>query len=381
MNYISLKLAMNSRERVITALEHKEPDRVPIDIGHVGPHADAFKRLKAHLGLELSTEDVPGRFGMLSMDPKLLKRIHVDFRRVQASGPPIKEEPDGTLQDFLGLRRKKTGGYWWIVEHPLANASDVSDIRNYRWPDTSGVNICEGVETRAKHLDDDGWAVVSDFLFTGPYNMALWLRGDTQFARDIYQRPDIANAILDEISRIQLELYSQFLDCVSDYALIVSVDDDFGTQSGLFLSPQHYRKFIKPRQMKLFHLIHNKTDAKILLHTCGTTTPLIGDFVDLALDIVNPMQPCAKLNEDSFAIKRDFGDKICFHGGIDTQRVLPFGDAEGVESEVKYRIKAFAPNGGYILAPSQSIQSDVPTENVLTLFDAAFKYGRYPIDL
>ncbi len=376
----SRRKIMNSRERVLEALDHQEPDRVPIDIGHVGPHLDAYKKIKEYFGLERTEDDVASLWGMASMDDRILKKLHADFRRVQASGPPEEKLVDGSIRDILGIVWKKSASnYSWVAAHPLGNAKEVTDIEDYNWPDIDSLDLTRGVERKARKLEDEGWAVVSDFVFNGPFNTAQWLRGEVNLARDFYMNPKIADKLITIITDIGIKIFGQFLDALANHVTIVSTSDDFGIQSGLALSPAQYRRFIKPHHKRLNDLLHQKSAARILLHSCGTTEPILRDLIEAGVDIINPVQPLAKGNEDSEELKKNFGSDVCFHGGIDTQQILPFGTVDEVKSEVRTRISAFAKNGGYILAPAQSIQPDVPIENVIATFESAYKYGRYPI--
>ncbi len=371
---------MNSRERVLEALDHREPDRVPIDVGHVGPHPDAYRKIKEYFGLERTEDDVASLWGMASMDGRILKKLHADFRRVQASGPPEEKLADGSVRDILGIVWKRGArNYSWVATHPLDNAKEITDIEEYDWPDIDSLDLTKGVQRKARELEDEGWAVVSDFVFNGPFNTAQWLRGEVTLARDFYLNPKIADKLITIITDVGIKILGQFLDALADHVTIVSTSDDFGVQSGLALSPAQYRRFIKPHQKRLNDLIHQKSGARVLLHSCGTTGPILRDLIEAGIDIINPIQPLAKGNENSEGLKKDFGSDVCFHGGIDTQRVLPFGTLAEVETEVMSRICAFAKNGGYILAPAQSIQPDVPIENMIAMFEFAYKHGRYPM--
>ena len=173
-----------------------------------------------------------------------------------------------------------------------------------------------------------------------------------------------------------MAFFDRFLEAVGPYVQIVFVGDDLAEQNGPAIRPAIYRSLIKPRHRKLYQFIKSKADVKLCYHSCGSVVPFIDDLVEMDVDILTPVQVSAA-NMDSKRLKNDFGDRISFLGGIDTQRVMPFGTVDEVGAEVRRRIEDLAPGGGYILGAVHNIQSEVPPENILAMFNAAKKYGQY----
>lgn len=186
---------------------------------------------------------------------------------------------------------------------------------------------------------------------------------------------------MEKICEFEEAIWSNFLNIVGPFISIVERTDDFGMQTGLMISLETYREIIKPFHKRVLDLIKSKTKAKILHHSCGSIVDLIDDLIDIGVDIINPIQPFAHGMEDPLDLKKRFGDRVIFHGGIDQQNVLPRGTPVDVEEEVKKRIKGFAPGGGYILAAAHNIQDDTPPQNVIAMLETAKSYGKYPITI
>jgi uroporphyrinogen decarboxylase len=178
---------------------------------------------------------------------------------------------------------------------------------------------------------------------------------------------------------LHIEFFRHYLEAVGDCIDVVVVSDDLGGENGPLISPELYRELVKPAQKKLWQFIKSNTEAYLFLHSCGSIYRFIPDLIEIGVDILNPIQVAAK-DMDTRRLKDEFGDKLIFWGGIDTQRILPFGSPEDVESEVKKRIADMAPGGGYVLTAVHNIQAGVSPENICMMYDAARKWGAYPID-
>jgi uroporphyrinogen decarboxylase len=173
----------------------------------------------------------------------------------------------------------------------------------------------------------------------------------------------------------------KYLDAVGPYIDLITFSDDLGSQRAPLISPKMYRRMIKPYQAEVIAAIKRRSKAKVFFHSCGNVYPLIGDLIEIGVDVLNPVQVSAGEMGDTARLKREFGDRITFCGAVDTQWVLPHGTTDDVRSEVRRRIRDLAPGGGYILAAVHCIQPDVPPENVLAMFDEARVAGRYPLAL
>jgi uroporphyrinogen decarboxylase len=204
------------------------------------------------------------------------------------------------------------------------------------------------------------------------------LRGFDTFLLDMAADRDFAEELLDRVLAIEIDIASTFLDAVGPYLDIMAFKDDIGMQSGPIISPAMFRDMIKPRMKKLIDTIRSKTQAKLWFHSCGSVYYAIPDLIELGVDILNPVQVQAK-EMDTARLKREFGNRLAFWGGVDTQQVLPFGTPEAVAAEVKQRLADLAPGGGYILASVHNLEADVPGENIWAMYQTAHQYGRYPL--
>lgn len=368
---------MNRRERVLTALRLQEPDRVPVDLGATavsGIHREASHRLKAFLGIAAKEQIQDLNQGLVTPPEDILQRFGVDFRRValrpsktQAAAMPAGDQE--TYRDEWGMLRRRTALYWEIVEHPLANAT-LADLRHYPWPDPRDPARVAGLAEEARRLyQETDYALVADLPGGGIFEQALWLRGFFRFLDDLITDEPFATALLDILLEFYLELYDIYLAAVGPYVQIVAVGDDLGTQIGPLISPELYRRLIKPRHRELFAFIHSRTQARIMYHTCGGVFPLVQDLLDVGIDILNPIQTSAK-GMDPAELKRRFGHRLVFHGGIDVQQLLPFATPQAVKEEVKRIVGILGQGGGYILAPSHNIQPDAPPENIVAMYEA-----------
>lgn len=196
---------------------------------------------------------------------------------------------------------------------------------------------------------------------------------------DFALNPELAHALLNQVSSIIQEMYRRYMRLVGKYVQVVVITDDMGTQESLLISPQMFRTFIKPHLKAWIEAIKSETNAKVFMHCDGAILPIIPDLIEIGVDILNPVQTAVKGFEDTFALKEAFGDKIVFHGGIDVQQVLPRATPDGIAREVTRRIYDLGRGDGYILAPCHNISFDVPPENVIALFESAQRFGRYPL--
>jgi uroporphyrinogen decarboxylase len=377
------QVSMSSRERVITTLEHRQPDRPPVDLGGTvsGIHKVAYASLIKTLGIDLPVRVDPRDVQQLAkLDEPILRRLGVDFRHVCLKSVPgpggIELNSSGRpcFVDEWGITWGRNLHYYDMVDHPLKDAT-IEDLEWYPWPDPGDPRRFEGLqeEVEALHHYTD-YAIQADAFFGGIYEAAWWLRGFEAFTIDMYRRPEFASLLLDKLQVLYFNFYTRYLDIVGPYAQIFDYNDDIGMQTGPLLSPTIFRKFLKPRYAEIFKLIHSKTRAKIFMHTCGSVRKLIPDLIEIGLDVLNPIQPLASGMEIN-GLKRDFGERLSFHGGVDIQRILPNGSSIEVEAEVKRVIEVGGRGGGLILAGAHNIQADVPPRNVLSMFNAVGSIG------
>ena len=250
----------------------------------------------------------------------------------------------------------------------------VLELKKYKWPDPTDPNKIKGLKEEAQRLrEQTDYALVLS-LPGRLISFGQSLRGFGLWLEDLVINQKFACGLLDIGLEIQMELCKRMLQAVGNCVDVVYFRDDYGIQTGPIISPDLYRNIFKPRQKKLFSFIKAKTDAKILLHSCGSVYKFIGDFIDAGIDALNPIQVSAA-DMDTKKLKREFGNKIAFWGAVDTQRVLPFGTRNDVKKEVKGRIDDLGPGGGFILASVHNIQADVPPENIVAFFETGKEYG------
>ncbi len=374
--------AMNNRERLVAALNHQETDRVPIDFG--GCYATtiyftAYEKLKAHLGFEHETL-IGRRLGRCALvDESILRHFDVDTRLLSPGGfegPGNSREIDeDTFADELGAIWYKVGdGPYLNVDGPFFDrASDMADLENHDWPDTSNPGYTRGLRQRALELRENTPGAIVLNLPSGVVHTGQWLRGYDTWLIDLYKKRDFACRLMDLIADWWVGITAAALDEVGDLVDVVNLGDDLGTQASTVIDPEIYRQLVKPRHQRMFEAVKSRTEAKLQLHSCGSVSALFDDFIDVGVDCVNPIQVNAA-DMDPEKLKAEYGDRLAFWGAIDTQQVLPFGSPDEVRSEVRRIIEILGPGGGYVLNSVHNIQPDVPPENVVAMFDEARNY-------
>lgn len=402
---------MNHRQRVLTSLRHQEPDRVPIDLGGTVDStimAVSYRRLREHLGLgpgRIRVADVYQHTALVEEDVRQM--LGVDVRLVGdepncwregalPNGSPAEfpdrfrpqRQDDGSqvLFDEAGnvvVKMPRDGHYFDPVHSPLADATSVRDIDEH-------MDAIESYD-KPSHLDrsyaelaDKAKAVreETDYLLVGFFGGHIFqagqsLRGWERFLLDLLENRAFAEALMDRLAEANVRRFRRYAETVGQYVDVIQFEDDLGMQDRPLLRPELYRKVVKPYHEKLFRFAKSECDACLLLHTDGAVAPFVPDFIDMGIDILNPVQVSAA-GMDTKALKREFGEDIVFWGGgCDSQSVLPFGRPEEVADEVKRRIDDLAPGGGFVFAPVHNIQTEVPPENVVAMFETAREYGVY----
>jgi uroporphyrinogen decarboxylase len=375
---------MTSRQRVLAALNHEEPDRVPVDVGggtSTSISIEGYEKLKAYLGIQAKPRTLSTIFRVAMLDEAVMQRLGSDCRPLRGKAPAHWSQPPsppGTMVDAWGVRWRQfqhpSGGFYWEVDrYPLAEAT-IDDLEAYAWPDPLDPGLTAGLEEEARALcEGTDYAVEASSGFYSLWELAYTLRGYEQLLVDLATNQPFVHALMEKLLEIHLAASGRFLAAAGRYIQVYRVGDDLATQKGLLMSPAAYRRMLKPYYKRYFEFVKGHTDAKILYHSCGNVMDLIDDLVEIGVDALNPVQVSAL--GDTAALKARFGGRMAFWGGIDTQHVLPHGTPAEVETEVCRRIGDLAPGGGYVLAAVHSIQPDVPPENILAMADAAQKYG------
>lgn len=385
------KETMTSRQRVIKALNHEIPDRVPIDLGgfQTGIHKGAYTELLDHLGIEDEVTILDPVQQLAKPCEELLERFHVDIRYICAHGPDSfkgaieTNRRDGRLwhdlKDEFGVVWSMPDDqqlYMDISHHPLADAA-IDGLADYPFPKGDDPTRFTGVRQQALELQNNTPYAISTGIGGVVYEICWYMRGLERWFIDMIENPPFCEALLDQTLKFWLDYFTAFLAEIGDIIDVVMIGDDLAGQAGPLFSPDFYRKIVKPRQKKLVAHIKSLTAAKIWYHTCGSAASLIPDLLDNGIDILNPLQISAE-NMDPRQLKKKFGDKLTFWGGaIDTQHVLPTASPQEVKEHVRRNIEILKPNGGYVFNNVHNIQLGVPPENIVALFDAAYEYGFY----
>ena len=366
----------------MAAMDHQQPDRVPIDMGkQVGSlHKFEYRKLYEYLG-EPDWMKNHGRILDLMgqtvvPDEKLLEMFGVDFRWLIPHWVGIKhfkEEYREGYVDMWGTTFAKMEDYYAMVDTPLKEGT-LEKLESFPWPDPDDPAMFAGLEEKARDLfENTDYVVGADGIKGGILQTCLWTRGYENFFIDLAMNQDYAEALLDKVLGLFCRMYTHYLNRVGKYIQIIYITDDLGTQESLLMSPVMFREQVKPKFKALNDHIKSLTDAKIMFHSDGAILPLIGDLVDIGVDILNPVQTSTKGMEDTLALKEKFGKDLCFHGAIDVQKVMPNASPDEIEAEVRRRVSDLGTNGGYILSPCHNLSYDIPVENIIRLFETARK--------
>lgn len=394
---------MTSRQRVLTALNHQTPDRVPIDLGgfQTGIHKNAYIALLDYMDIDPRFRGdrlAPAEAGVQIMDPvqqlakpceQLLQRFGVDTRYVFAHGT---ESFKGTIE-----RNTREGRLWhdlkdefgvvWsmpddrqlymdISHHPLADAT-IDDLADYPFPKGNDPTRFTGIRDAALQLRRETPYAISTGIGGVVYEICWYMRGLEQWFIDMIENPSFCEELLDRTLAFWMDYYDGFLAEIGDLVDVVMIGDDIGGQSGPLFSPDFYRRVVKPRQKRLVQHIKSLTSAKIWYHTCGSVINLLDELIDNGIDILNPVQISAA-GMDPRELKSRYGRRLAFWGGaIDTQHVLPFASPDEIKQHVRANLEIFKPGGGYVFNNVHNIQAGVPPENIVALFDAAREFGFY----
>ena len=372
---------MNARERMLAALNHREPDRPPRDLGSTtatGIHPRAYQALKEHLGLEGGWTYLSARAQLARVEPALLERFKVDCLPLiphTAAESPALDDRRSYLDRWGVERRLPVGdGHYYVSHPPLASAEGPGDLRTYAWPEPCTHFALLGEEAARLRATTDKALVLN--LEVGFLHQAQFMRGFDRWLMDLAADASFAGALMDAILEIWLAEAGATIRAVGDCADVVVYADDIAFQDRPIFSTAMYHKLIRPRQRRVFDLLKG-SGMKVFYHSCGNVRPLIADLVEMGVDILNPVQVSAEGMGDTAALEAQWGAELTFWGGIDTQAVLPRGSAGDVRREVMRRLDDLACGGGYVLAPVHDVQPEVPPANLCAIFDAADEWEEH----
>jgi len=385
-------MTMTSRERVQAVLNHETPDRVPIIIGvsnATGIKIRTYRELKKIMGVEGEDHFIYNwpELGTALPDERVMQRLHSDVRGLLDRFPKEVYEknqnrpPHSPFIDDWGNGQMEIGpDNWYPGIHPMPNAKTTEELDTYPWPDMDDPYRTAHLRAQASKLHaENQYAIMGTPWLMFPFERAIGLQGLEQFLTNMATEPDFAQELLIRINKLCLKNMSHFLDQCGDVLDIIKIGDDLGTQDNLMISPRMYRKMLKPLHAELISLIKQKTKAKVFFHTDGDVFNLIEDFIEIGVDILNPIQTSAGRMSNLEELRDKYGKRIVFCGGIDTQKVLPNGTPEEVKREVKRVINLLGRDGGYMVASVHTIMNEVPAENILAMVDAVEEFGTYPL--
>jgi uroporphyrinogen decarboxylase len=341
---------MTPRERVLTALSHREPDRTPCDFW---AEDCTWTRLMAHVGHQDKR--------------RLLDDLGVDVRHLEVPGPAEQAVAGGVYQNYWGeryvYRQTPWGPMREDVRGALADAKSLADLERFAWP-TPDVFDYSGLAEQCLRLDQH--ALV--YGFADVWQRPALVRGWEGMFVDMAERPEWAHFLCRKFTDFYKEDYTRAAEATGGRIDLYLLISDLGSQSGPLISLAMFRRFVAPYLKEMIDLIHG-LDGKVIYHSCGAMWPFIPDLIGLGIDVLDPIQPVGPAMAPQ-RLKADFGGRLAFHGGIDMQRLLPHGSPQEVRAEVRRYCETLGRGGGYILGPAHLFQPDVPPENILAVYQA-----------
>jgi len=367
---------MTHRERFYETVTHGHPDRAVYDLsGSPQTNVDyeaTRKQLAALLGIEGKKQ------GIFQLDERILQALAIDTRRI--GGMPTPQSiHNGTRQNIMydswGIGYKEINGHTEICHNPLKDCT-IDEMMAYTLPDPKDIDISriDLWAKQAKYLKEEtDYAVIAEHPVLGVFELGCWMFGFEDYLYRLAAEPEIVHAFSQRILEYQKQVIDIYYDRLGRYIDCTTSGDDFGTQTGPFMSTAMFQEYIKPYLKE--RIIHTRkyTDAFYKHHTCGSVHNFIPDLIDCGVDILNPIQPGVYMMECE-RLKADFGDRITFWGGIDTQHLLPEGSTQDIQDTVSHILSVMGDRGGYILSPAHTIQHDVPAANVIAIYRSADAY-------
>lgn len=345
-------MELTPRERVALTLKREEVDRLPVDFWAV---PEVYRNLENYLHLS-STEEL---LEYLAIDCRVISPPYIGPRR---------EDKGGVFLDLFGVPRRLVKNPYSTYEefagHPLAASNDLSVIEDHQWPESSWWDV-DALPAMIEEINSkEEYSLRYDV--GGIFETSWSLRGLELFLTDLITNPELAYSIMERVTDYLITTSKRVLDRVGDAIDIVYTYDDVGTQQGLFVSPEHYREYIRPHHVRLNKVL-KEYGVAIMYHSCGAIMPLINDILSIPIDILNPLQPYAE-GMDQRKIKKMYGDRVIFHGGIDIQHLLRMKDRDRLVEELKETVSILGEEGGYIMSSTHYLQADIPLENILLLY-------------
>ncbi|MCG8618458.1 MAG: hypothetical protein MI802_19745 [Desulfobacterales bacterium] len=382
---------MTPKQRVMAAVNHEEPDRVPLDVGAsavTSIHYMAYNDLVSHLGLN---DLVRGRNrvkfmdlvqGVVQVDEAFARKFSVDAKGFVPGSYDAKWDDRVSGKKDEWIIKDSFGGTWSCPKSgfyfdqrpgsfPMAEFTSVSDVENFEWPELISQKELDDLPGVLRSLDPH-YALLLGEPIGGIFNTCFKLRGYNTFFLDLAINPGLAGCLMEKITQIKIKYWESVLERAGDLIDILVLEDDLGHQNTTMISPDMYRTLIKPHHQRLISRLKkiSPDNIKIMLHSCGSVYHFIPDLIEVGIDILNPVQTTAA-HMNTATLKKEFGaDLVFWGGGVDIQNVLPFGSPAQVGDEVKKRMDDLAPGGGFVFAATHNIQPKTPPENIVKMWEA-----------
>jgi len=377
---------MTHRERVLTALSHQEPDRVPMDLG--GCLASSivgrgYPELRRELGLPVHEGDETLRYvGTAAIEEDVRQALDVDILHAPnafGTSDAVQIISGNAFVDEWGVRwHRPEGGHYYVERAPFEDDGTVAAIEGHDWPTAGQLANTKGLAEQIGRMREETDYAISLELRGRVLSIGQFLRGFGNWMTDIGDGGPSVEALLEHTTTLQMQANEMILGEVGHLVDIAYTSDDLGGQGGPLVSPRCFQQLLRPHFARIWADIRGKTSAKLMHHCCGSVRAFIPDFIELGVQVLNPIQVSAADMEPA-RLKAEFGENMCFWGGVDTRQVMPRGSVEEVREEVRRRIGEMARGGGYILAAVHNLQPEVPVANVVALYRAGSEIGRYPL--
>lgn len=382
---------MNGRERILEALSHRETGLIPFDLAGTtwtGITRGAYDKLRDYLNLEKKEAEWADVIQQIVIPPdEVLDLLNVDTRglfpltshnwnvceKLQDSGDRwVYNDEWGFTHHF-----PRENGFWFsMAGHPFENViPETGVIDAYKWPDPSDPERISGLREKAIRFREEGKLVILKGICAGIFEMQQRFRGVSNALVDPFLYPDFSDRLIGKIADLKIRFWQTALKELAGVVDVVAEADDYGTQESQLIDPDYFRQLYKPHISRIIKSIEEAApDARIMFHSCGNIRPLIPDFIEMGIDIINPVHINAEGMEPN-QLKKDFGSDIVFWGGgVDTQKILPSGSASEVADDVKRNIDALAPGGGFVFATVHNIQAEVPPLNIIAMLKAIGRF-------
>lgn len=376
---------MNRRDNFQAMMNREERGKVLLDLGKRSFHKFVYNKFRAHVGLQQMEPVIVNKMSQCVVpDEDLLELLDVDFRWLYPAWTDIKEVDEHSYRSPFGVlfRENEEGAYFAVADAPMGTLNDPEDIDKYEsWPDPNITSPYEHLVSQAEYLEKNSdYLIGLDGIRGGILQTAIELRGFNPFFVDLVINKEYVNVLLNKILDIYKGYYSTYLSMLGKYGDVIFVQDDFGMQSSMMMSPGMWREMIRPKEAELIrHIKALAPHIKVIFHSDGSILPIIGDLAEIGVDFLNPIQTSLEEFTNTYKLNSEYGECICFHGGIDVQKVMTESDPTDVRLDVNRRICDLGKNGGYVITTCHNINVDIPVENLKAMYDAIKEFRSYPL--